>query len=174
MGEIISYLIRLQFRRPPPEGKHNLLVLIWRELSLHPRGFNQKSFKVENPHLVTAVLNRRYAEFLRSIEYERCVYLLLEENSRAAGIVKLFSDGSKIEIASIYILEEFRGRGFGRKALEYIFSEYKGFRIVLWVLEVNLNARAFYEKCGFELTDKVRQIDRGGEFKQLMYARSGS
>ena len=52
-----------------------------------------------------------------------CVYLLLEEDSRAAGIVKLFSDGSKIEIASIYILEEFRGRGFGRKALEYIFSE---------------------------------------------------
>ncbi len=88
--------------------------------------------------------------------------------------MKLLANGNEVEIASIYILEEFRGRGFGRKALEYIFSEYKSFRIVLWVLEVNLNARAFYEKCGFELTDKVRQIDRGGEFKQLMYARSSS
>ena len=61
--------------------------------------------------------------------------------------------------------------GFGRKVMEYIFSEYKDLRIVLWVLDVNLNARAFYEKCSFELTDKVRVIDRGGEFKQLMYVR---
>ena len=77
----------------------------------------------------------------------------------------------EIEISSIYILEKYRGRGFGRKVMEYIFSEYKDLRIVLWVLEVNLNARTFYEKCGFELTDKVRVIDRGGEFKQLMYVR---
>ena len=42
---------------------------------------------------------------------------------------------------------------------------------MLWVLEINLKARTFYEKCGFELTDKVRLIDRGGEFKQLMYVR---
>ena len=116
----------------------------------------------------------RREEFLSSLDDKHCVYLLLEEEGQAAGIVKLLANGNEVEIASIYILEEFRGRGFGRKALEYIFSEYKGFRIVLWVLEVNLNARAFYEKCGFELTDKVRQIDRGGEFKQLMYVRSGS
>ena len=116
----------------------------------------------------------RREEFIRSLDDKYCVYLLLEEEGQAAGIVKLLANGDEVEIASIYLLEEFRGRGVGRQTIEYLFSEYKDFRIVLWVLEVNLNTRAFYEKCGFELTDKVRQIDRGGEFKQLMYARERS
>jgi ribosomal protein S18 acetylase RimI-like enzyme len=113
----------------------------------------------------------RREEFLRSLEDKNCVYLIIEENGQAAGTVKLVVNGTDAEISSIYILEEYRGRGFGRKALDHIFSEYNDLRIVLWVLEVNLKARTFYEKCGFELTDKVRLIDRGGEFKQLMYVR---
>lgn len=116
----------------------------------------------------------RREEFMRSLDDKQCVYLLLEEEGQAVGIVKLIDRGDEIEIASIYILKEFRGRGFGHKAIEYICSEYKNHRIVLWVLDNNIKACLFYEKCGFELTDKVRQIDRGGEFKQLMYARSGS
>ena len=111
----------------------------------------------------------RRKEFLHSLADENHLYLLMEEAGQTAGIVKLVSNGNELEIASIYILEEYRGRGFGRKVLEYIFSEYKDNKIYLWVLEANLNARIFYEKCGFKLTDKVRLIDRGGEFKQLMY-----
>ena len=33
---------------------------------------------------------------------------------------------------------------------------------------------SFYKKCGFELTDKTRLIDRGGSFKQLMYVRNAA
>lgn len=113
----------------------------------------------------------RREEFLNSLNDKNCVYLLLKEDDQASGIVKLLVKRNDIEVASFYILEEYRGRGFGRKILEYIFSEYKDRHFVLWVLETNLNARAFYEKCGFEMTDKTRLIDRGGEFKQLMYER---
>lgn len=113
----------------------------------------------------------RRGEFLRSLDDQDCVYMLLEEDGQAAGIVKLVRNSDEVEIASIYILEEYRGRGFGRKVLEFILSEYNDLRFVLWVLEANHNACAFYEKCGFELTDKVRLINRGGEFKQLMYVR---
>ena len=113
----------------------------------------------------------RREEFLSSLNDRHCVYLLLKDDDQASGIVKLLVNRNDIEVASFYILEEYRGRGFGRKILEYIFSEYKDRHFVLWVLETNLNARAFYEKCGFELTDKTRLIDRGGEFKQLMYER---
>ena len=116
----------------------------------------------------------RREEFLSSLNDRNCVYLLLKDDDQAAGIVKLALNGNDIEIASIYILEEYRGRGFGRKVLEYIFSEYEDCPIVLWVLEANLNARAFYKKCGFELTDKTRLIDRGGSFKQLMYVRNAA
>ena len=72
-----------------------------------------------------------------------------------------------------YILEEFRGLGGGRLAIEHIRSAYRGSRIILRVLEVNAKARAFYEKCGFVLTDQVRTISRGGEFRQLMYICEG-
>ena len=111
----------------------------------------------------------RREEFMRSLDDKQCVYLLLEEEEQAVGIVKLIDRGD--EIASIYILKEFRGRGFGHKAIEYICSEYKGYRIVLWVLYNNIKACLFYEKCGFVLTDKERVIDRGGKYKQVMYAR---
>ena len=126
--------------------------------------FSQEYLDLDSPSI-------RREEFLGSLVDEHCVYLHLEEDGQTAGIVKLVVNEDKIEISSIYILEKYRGRGFGRKVIEYIISEYKDLRIVLWVLEANLNARAFYEKCGFELTDKVRMIDRGGEFKQLMYMR---
>ena len=126
--------------------------------------FSQEYLDLDSP-------SSRREEFLRSLDDKHCVYLRIEEDGQTAGIVKLVGNEDEIEISSIYILEKYRGRGFGRKVMEYIFSEYKDLRIVLWVLEVNLNARAFYEKCGFELTDKVRVIDRGGEFKQLMYVR---
>lgn len=111
----------------------------------------------------------RREEFMRSLDDKQCVYLLLEEEGQAVGIVKLIDRGDEIEIASIYILKELRGRGFGHKAIEYICSEYKDHRIVLWVLDNNIKACLFYEKCGFVLTDKERVIDRGGKFKQVMY-----
>ena len=111
----------------------------------------------------------RREEFLRSLDDKQFVYLLLEEEEQAVGIVKLIDKGNEIEIASLYILKDYRGRGFGHKAIEYICSEYKGRRIVLWVLDNNIKACIFYEKCGFVLTDKVRFIDRGGKYKQVMY-----
>ena len=113
----------------------------------------------------------RRDEFLRSLDDKQCVYLLLEEEGQAVGIVKLIDRGDEIEIASLYILEEFRGRGFGHKTMDYIFSEYKGLRIVLWVLDMNIKACIFYQSCGFQLTDKVRLIDRGSKFKQEMYVK---
>jgi len=113
----------------------------------------------------------RREEFLRSLDDKNCGYLLLKEEGHAAGVVKLVRDLDRVEISSIYILEEYRGRGFGREVLEFIFSEYRGLQIELWVLEENYKARSFYEKCGFKLTERVRLIDRGGEYKQLMYVR---
>ena len=74
----------------------------------------------------------RRGEFLRSLDDQDCVYMLLEEDGQAAGIVKLVRNGDEVEIASIYILEEYRGRGFGRKVLEFILSEYNDLRFVFW------------------------------------------
>ena len=128
--------------------------------------FDQEYIDKDSPEL-------RSKEFLDSLETGNIFYYILEEDSQAAGIVKLSVEDSEVEILSIYILEEFRGLGGGRLAIEHIRSAYRGSRIILRVLVVNAKARAFYEKCGFVLTDQVRTISRGGEFRQLMYICEG-
>ena len=112
--------------------------------------------------------SKRRNEFLDSVQDDTCTYFLLEESDQAAGIVKTHKSNSTLEIESIYILSEFRGKGLGRQFIDFIKEERAG-NIFLWVLEANTNARRFYEKNGFVPTGDTRTITRGGEFKQLRY-----
>ncbi len=79
------------------------------------------------------------------------------------------------EIISIYFLPECTGKGYGRQLLERAVSELKkdGYSDVhLWVLEENLNARAFYSKLGFEKTDSVIEDEIGGKkLKEISLVR---
>ena len=66
------------------------------------------------------------------------------------------------EIFSIYILKECYDKKIGyvlmSAALEKL-SEYK--QIAVWVLESNLRAIRFYEKCGFQFDGTTKQIKLG-------------
>ena len=56
------------------------------------------------------------------------------------------------EIWAIYLLEAYRGKGYGRDLLDFAVNELKQIdpvEILLWVFEKNIKARRFYEKCGF-------------------------
>lgn len=113
--------------------------------------------------------SKRTEEFLDGIMDDKCTYFLLEEAGRAAGIVKTREENNTLEIESIYILDEYRGKGTGGQFMDYI-KTYKHFdSIFLWVLEANEKARRFYENNGFVLTGDSRTIDRGVELKQLRY-----
>lgn len=80
------------------------------------------------------------------------------------------------EIISIYLLPEYIGKGFGRELFRAAVSalEGMGFRdIVLWVLEENARARAFYERNGFAETKFCQTISIGGkELTELLYRRA--
>lgn len=79
------------------------------------------------------------------------------------------------EIISIYFLPEYTGKGYGRQLLDRAISELRkdGYRDVhLWVLEENLNARAFYSKLGFEETDSIIEDEIGGKkLKEISLVR---
>ena len=112
---------------------------------------------------------KRTAEFLESIKDSKCTYFLLEETDQAAGIVKTREENNSLEIESIYILDEYRGKGIGGQFMDYI-KTYKHFdSIFLWVLEANAKARRFYENNGFVLTGDSRTINRGIDLEQLRY-----
>ena len=113
--------------------------------------------------------SKRSEEFLDSIKDDRCTYFLLEEAGQAAGIVKIREEDNTLEIESIYILDEYRGKGFGRQFIDFIKTYRPQADIFLWVLEVNTNARRFYENNGFVMSGESRTIKRGTEFVQLRY-----
>lgn len=79
------------------------------------------------------------------------------------------------EIVSLYLLPEYMGRGCGRALLAAAVRELErqGFRdILLWVLEENFRARAFYEKNGFRPGGVSMESEVGGKrLRELLYCR---
>ena len=76
------------------------------------------------------------------------------------------------EIVSIYLLPEYFGKGVGELLLQSAIKDMKnmGFeKIYLWVLEENLRAQKFYQKCGFSFTDDKISFEIAG--KQLVDVR---
>lgn len=77
------------------------------------------------------------------------------------------------EIVSIYFLPEYTRKGHGSALLGRTVEELQklGFsRILLWVLEDNAPARAFYEKNGFTPTDEYMSgIFAGRELRERLY-----
>ena len=80
------------------------------------------------------------------------------------------------EIVSIYLLPEYIGKGYGTHLLNRCTEELRrlGFsRILLWVLEENTRARAFYERNGFLCSDACRDDMIGGkELREVMYTKN--
>lgn len=79
------------------------------------------------------------------------------------------------EIISTYFLPEYMGKGHGKELLSAVMDELKtmGFdEVFLWVLEDNHNARHFYEKCGFQKSDRVIETCIGGkDLTEVQYIR---
>jgi len=110
---------------------------------------------------------KRTEEFLDSIKDDKYIYYLLQESDQTAGIVKTGVENNALEIESFYILNEYRGKGFGSQFIDFIKNSLKPECIRLWVLEDNTRARHFYENNGFVMTGESRMINRGTELKQM-------
>ena len=77
------------------------------------------------------------------------------------------------EIISIYLLPEYIGKGYGKPLLQAVITglDELGFKdIFLWVLEDNLPARHFYERCGFVCGGAVNNDTIGGKnLREIQY-----
>ena len=75
------------------------------------------------------------------------------------------------ELICIHSLCDKWHRGYGSVMMRHILDEIKeaGYsKVILWVFEKNLNARRFYEKHGFELSD-LRNQSHGAV--EVMYSK---
>lgn len=77
------------------------------------------------------------------------------------------------EMISIYLLPQYMGKGYGRLLLNAVVAELQklGFQdIFLWVLAENINARKFYEKCGFRSAGHYMDHEIGGKnLREISY-----
>ena len=112
----------------------------------------------------------RAREFRESYMDKGIHYYLIYEDEMVVGIVKVILKENKVcEISSLYILAEYRNKGYGKQVVAYLRNVLHQDKIYLWVLEENLKARRFYENNGFNLTGKTKKINRGKYFTQLQY-----
>jgi len=103
----------------------------------------------------------------RMLRQHRARVLVAEGDEGVIGFCSVGQSGDEGwgEVFSIYLSPDHWGRGVGRRLLssgEQALSEAGEERGLLWVLDTNRRARAFYERQGWALGKPIR-IERFGE-----------
>lgn len=103
------------------------------------------------------------AEFQEQMTLDKCRFysqkypentLIALDDAKVIGFVSYgdFRDSATIvgEIFALYVLKDYYGKGVGQQLMQAAFAALDAFQeIILWVLEDNKRAIAFYEKNGF-------------------------
>ncbi|HOW28892.1 MAG TPA: GNAT family N-acetyltransferase [Elusimicrobiota bacterium] len=92
-------------------------------------------------------------------------YLMEEEGGRAIGYLSFVLEGDRLFLSKFYVDREHRGRGFGRRALQFVetCARKKGVsKITLTVNKNNAGSIRVYAKLGFVVSGPVvRDIGSG-------------
>jgi RimJ/RimL family protein N-acetyltransferase len=121
---------------------------------------------------------QRKDSFIKSLEDSNNYFFIVKCKDNPIGILHLSKRQDLItnvvegEIVSIYMLEEYCGKGYGGIVLDFAIKYLENdscIKIFLWVLEFNNRAKKVYEKYGFVFNGSQREIFRGEMYKQLKY-----
>ena len=134
----------------------------------------QSAYKeiVPNKYLNDMILEieQRTEKFRKSFEDPRNIHYCVMYDDKMIGF--LIMDIVNAEIWAIYLIEDFCGRGYGKKILDFAVSKLKSMEhkeIFLWVFEENNRARLFYEKNDFYFDGMTREKEYGKSLVQLRY-----
>ena len=130
------------------------------------------------------------AEFQEQMTLDKCRFysqkypentLIALDGAKVVGFVSYgdFRDPARIagEIFALYVLKEYYGKGIGQQLMKAAFAALDGYQeIILWVLEDNKCAIAFYEKTGFVFDDEEKVIDLGKAVKEkrMIYSKNSN
>lgn len=88
------------------------------------------------------------------------LYFLIEEDSEFIGYIAVQPKGDELFLSKIYVKSSRRGKGYGKKAIQFVerlAKEIGSRKIVLTVNKNNINAIRAYEKVGFKNLGPVLQ-----------------
>ncbi len=106
-----------------------------------------------------------------------CEYYCVMYSERMIGFLIINKSFNKDKsgiggIWAVYLIEEFRGKGYGEEMLNFAINELKRAEqkeIFLWVFEENNRARRFYEKHSFSFDGTKREVKYGKPLVELRY-----
>ena len=78
------------------------------------------------------------------------------------------------ELMGLYLLPEYFRQGIGSQAMEFAFDKARELDkkiMTVWLMADNLNAKSFYEKCGFTKDGKSRISERGRIMEDIRMRR---
>lgn len=125
------------------------------------------------------------AEFQEQMTLDKCRFysqkypentLIALNDAKVVGFVSYgdFRDSATIagEIFALYVLKDYYGKGVGRQLIQAALDGYQ--EILLWVLEDNKRAIAFYEKMGFVFDgeEKIVNLGKVVKEKRMIYSRN--
>ena len=130
------------------------------------------------------------AEFQEQITLDKCRFysqkypentLIALDDAKVVGFVSYgdFRDPATIagEIIALYVLKDYCGKGVGHQLMQAAFAALDSYpEILLWVLEDNKRAIAFYRKMGFVFDGEEKVIDLGKAVKEkrMIYMRNSN
>ena len=100
-----------------------------------------------------------------------CEYYCVMYSEKMIGFL-IINKRHTEKIWAIYLLEDFRGKGFGKEIIDFAANELKSVEnkeIALWVFEENIRARKFYENNKFCFDGTKRKMNYGKPLVQLRY-----
>lgn len=124
----------------------------------------------------TAIIGKGQVEYMlgkfqskdaisNQIESEGFMYFLIEEEGKYIGYIAVQPNGKELFLSKIYIHASKRGKGFGKKAIQFLenLSDKLNLnKIYLSVNKTNIKTIKAYEKMGFKnLGPVVQDIGNG-------------
>ncbi len=128
----------------------NLASEIWHEYWVEILTPEQIDYMVENFQSENAISNQ--------IENENYIYFFINVNGDNAGYIGLSKKQDLLFLSKLYIKKEFRHKGLGTKAFEFIknFAKENNYKnIILTVNKYNTNTINAYKKWNFHEIDSV-------------------
>ncbi len=128
----------------------NLASEIWHEYWVEILTPEQIDYMVENFQSENAISNQ--------IENENYIYFFINVNGDNAGYIGLSKKQDHLFLSKLYIKKEFRHKGLGTKAFEFIknFAKENNYKnIILTVNKYNTNTISAYKKWKFHEIDSV-------------------
>ena len=100
------------------------------------------------------------AERFRKMLEQTARTVVAWDNARVVGFARALCDGvSNGYISMVAVAADMRGRGIGRKLIEYLTGDDSN---ITWVLRAGHGSTGFWEKLGFKVSAVVMERERKG------------